>query len=168
MLFRSDNLTSDTGATGIQWAPNNSNDVRGLPNFYGDSSLLADINGEANTDLILAAIESNGIDYPAARRAREYRCCSTADGGVEDPTVWSLPAIGQLWLFYKYLLEINAALTLFGMAPISTGDWYWSSTECNSSGAWGVYMLAGYVFSNYKTSTSRARAVAPAQPSSAI
>ena len=167
-IIAKDNLTSDTGATGIQWAPNNSNDVRGLPNFYGDSSLLADINGEANTDLILAAIESNGIDYPAARRAREYRCCSTADGGVEDPTVWSLPAIGQLWLFYKYLLEINAALTLFGMAPISTGDWYWSSTECNSSYAWYVSMYYGTVYSSGKTTSYRARAVAPAQPSSAI
>lgn len=167
-IIAKDNLTSDTGANGIQWAPNNSNDVRGLTNFYGDSSLLADIDGEANTDLILAAIESNGIDYPAARRAREYRCCSTADGGVEDPTVWSLPAVGQLWLFYKYLLEINAALTQFGMATIGTGDWYWSSTECNSSSAWTVYMLSGYVYFSFKTASSRARAVAPAQPSSAI
>ena len=82
--------------------------------------------------------------------------------------MWSLPAIGQLWLFYKYLLEINAALTLFGMAPISTGDWYWSSTECNSSSAWVVSMNYGYVYYHYKTYTCRARAVAPAQPSSAI
>ena len=82
--------------------------------------------------------------------------------------MWSLPAIGQLWLFYKYLLEINAALTLFGMAPISTGDWYWSSTDCNSSIAWNVSMNGGLVYVTYKPNTYRARAVAPARPSSAI
>ena len=167
-IIAKDNLTSDSGSTAMQWATNNNNDVRGLTNFYGVPTMLTDIDGEANTDLILAAIEANGIDYPAARRAREYRCCSLADGGVDDPTIWSLAAIGQLWLFYKYIFEINAALTLFGMVTIDTGSWYWSSTECNSSNAWYVYMSYGYINNNNKTNTGRARAVAPARPSSAI
>lgn len=167
-IISKDNLTSDSGATAMRWATNNNNDVRGLTNFYGVPTLLKDIDGEANTDLILAAIEANGIDYPAARRAREYRCCSLSDGGVDDPTTWSLPAIGQLWLFYKYIFEINAALTLFGMVTIDTNSWFFSSTECNSSGAWHVHMSSGSIICTSKTNPSRARAVAPARPSSAI
>lgn len=167
-IIAKDNLTSDTGSNTLQWAVNANNDVRGLTNFYGISTLLEDIDGKANTDLIIAAIEANGIDYPAARRAREYRCCSLADGGVDDPTIWNLPAIGQLWLFYKYILEINAALALYGMPAIDTGAWYFSSTESNSSNEWGVSMYNGHANYAHKTSGCRARAVSQVQPSSAI
>lgn len=169
-IIAKDDITPDTGTPSLQWADNASNDVRGLTNFWGISTLLEDINGEANTDLILAAIEANGIDYPAARRAREYHCCSLADRGVEDPTKWSLPAIGQLWLFYKYILEINAALSLFGMTLIGAGDWYWSSTEGNSSYVFYVSMNYGGIYSYHqpKSGSAKARSVAPVQPSSAI
>lgn len=166
-IIAKEDLTSDTGANTMLWATDSNNDVRGLTNYSGISTLLADIDGEANTDLILAAIETNGIDYPAARRAREYRCCSLADGGVEDPTKWSLPAVGQLWLVYKYIPEINAALTLFGMATI-IGDWYKSSTERDSGQSWIVGMYLGAVQTGGKSSANRARAVARVQPSSAI
>lgn len=134
-IIAKEDVTSDLGTYTMQWAKDNSNDVRGLTNYSGMPTLLTDMDGEANTDLILAAIETNGIDYPAARCARAYRCCSLADGGVEDPTTWSLGAVGQGCIMYKYILEINAALTLFGMSTIAS-DWYWSSTECSSSSAW--------------------------------
>ena len=57
-IIAKDNLTSDSGSTAMQWATNNNNDVRGLTNFYGVPTMLTDIDGEANTDLILAAIST--------------------------------------------------------------------------------------------------------------
>ena len=161
-IIAKDNATTSTGSLTMQWAPNNRVDVRGLTNYYGMSSLLTDIDGEANTDLILAAIDTNGIDCPAARIAREYKAATFADGGIDDPTKWSLPAIGQLWLLYKYYNEINAELTYYGMATI-INDWYWSSTECDSTYAWCVYMFIGGINSCHKPNACRVRPVAPVE-----
>jgi len=166
-IISKDNVAKPDGTLTMQWAPNNNNDVRGLTNYYGISTLLTDIDGEANTDLILAAVGDNGIEYPAAQRARAYKASTLADGGVDDPTTWSLPAIGQLWLLYKYFNELNAEFTYYGMQTI-LNDWYWSSTECNSSLAWYVGMYYGAFSGIGKYYHYRVRAVAPVLSSSAI
>ena len=165
-IIAKDNATTASGSLTMTWAPNNSNNVRGLTDFYNISTLLADIDGEANTDLILAAVETNGIDYPAAQRARAYKASTVADGGVDDPNTWSLPAIGQLWLLYKYFVRINEEMTFYGMSTI-INDWHWSSTECNSSYAWTVTMTNGDVPNSIKTSATRVRPVAPVSESAA-
>lgn len=159
-IIAKDNATTESGSLTMTWATNTSNNVRGLTDFNNIPTLLADIDGEANTDLILAAVETNGIDYPAAQRARAYKASTVADGGVDDPNTWSLPAIGQLWLLYKYYVRINEELTYYGMLTINN-DLHWSSTECSSSNAWGVLMGGGGVFNYYKFNTYRVRAVAP-------
>ena len=169
-IISKDNIYRENGATSIPWAPNNSIDVKGLTN-YGDGSTghLSDKDGKGNTDLILAHGEANNIKFEAAERARVYKASTIADGGYEDPTEWSLPAIGQLWLLYKYKKQINEALTVFfGSSQILINDWYWSSTEYSSSSAWLVFMCNGYVGSNYKTNTNRVRAVAPVPEAVAI
>ena len=168
-IISKDNIYRSNGATSMPWC-GSSVDVKGLTN-YGDGSLghLKDIDGEANTDLILAHGEANNITFEAAERARAYKESTTADGGYEDPTKWSLPAVGQLWLLYKYFKEINAALTyFFGTTQLITNDWYWSSTEYNSSGAWVVGMNYGNVTYNAKNGTYRVRAVAPVPAASAM
>lgn len=166
ILARADFASAD-GTAMFPWSANSNNDVRGLTNFLGLPTLLADMDGEANTDLILAAIDYNGVDYPAARLAREYRCCSIADGGVEDPTTWSLPALGQLFICYKYLLEINAALNLFGLTPLVPSGYYWSSTEASNIYTFFVYFYYGIVESANKLNQYRLRPVARVSPSAA-
>ena len=170
-IISKDNILSSTNTNTMTWGPSPS-DVRGLTNFgEGSSGHLNDIDGEANTDLILAHAAANNQSFPAAERARAYKASTFADGGYDDPTKWSLPAIGQLWLLYKYKKEINAALTyFFGTTQLIAADWYWSSTEYSSSGAWGVNMASGYVVGNLKPNTYRVRAVAPVPllPSPAI
>lgn len=168
-IISKENVLRSNGSADMPWAPNNSIDVKNLTNYgEGSTGHLKDIDGKANTDLILAHGAANNIKFEAAEQARAYKASTVADGGFEDPTEWSLPAIGQLWLLYKYRAKINAALTaFFGSAYIISDAWYWSSTEYNSSYAWGVYMPGGFVASNNKTNTYRVRAVAPV-PSSAI
>ncbi len=167
-IISKENVTRSNGSYEIPWCGSYV-DVKGLTN-YGDGSTghLKDIGGEANTTLILAHGETNKISFEAAEQARAYKASTVADGGFDDPTVWSLPAIGQLCLLSKYQTKINAAITLFfGSASILSDTWYWSSTEFNSSYAWGVHMYSGSVNSSNKTSSFRVRAVAPV-PSSAI
>lgn len=167
-IISKENITRSNGSYDIPWCGSYV-DVKGLTN-YGDGStgLLKDIDGEANTNLILAHGEANNVRFEAAEQARAYKASTVADGGFDDPTVWSLPAIGQLWRLYKYRAKINAAITaFFGSAYIITDNWYWSSTEYNSSNAWNVGLHHGSVYATGKSNTCRVRAVAPV-PSSAI
>ena len=169
-IISKDNIYRANGATTMPWAPNNSIDVKGLTNF-GEGALghLNDKDGKANTDLILAHGEANNIKFEAAEQARAYKASTIADGGYEDPTEWSLPAIGQLWLLYKYKKQINEALTVFfGTSQLLTNDWYWSSTEYNSSDAWPVGLYHGCVYGGSKASSRRVRAVAPVPGAEAI
>ena len=161
-IISKDNVLRSNGNTTMPWA-SSAVDVRNLTNYgEGSTGHLLDIDGEANTDTILEYGESAGITFEAAQRAREYKASTLADGGYDDPTKWSLPAIGQLWLLYKYKKEINAALTqFFGTSQLIASDWYWSSTEYSASYAWSVNMNYGNVYSNNKINTSRVRAVAP-------
>ena len=158
------NAADESGSTSIQWAPNYNNDVRGLTNFKGIPTVLEDIDGESNTDLILAAIEVNGIDYPAARLARAYRCCTRAEAGVDDPTRWSLPAIGQLWMFTRYYNEIINALSLYGMTPPVSSSTLWSSTESDNIAAWSVNLIYLSINTNAKNGSCAVRPVAKVQP----
>ena len=170
-IISKDNITRSNGSYDIPWAPNNNIDVKGLTNYGpGATGHMNDIDGKANTDFILAHGKANNITFEAAERARAYKASTFADGGFEDPTEWSLPAIGQLWLLYKYRSKINAAITLFfgASAQLITDSWYWSSTEYNSSNAWGVHMSNGTVYSYIKTYPYRVRAVAPVPVASAI
>lgn len=168
-IISKENVLRSNGSADIPWAPNNGIDVKNLTNYgEGSTGHLKDIDGKANTDLILAHGAANNIKFEAAEQARAYKASTIADGGFEDPTEWSLPAIGQLWLLYKYRAKINAALTaFFGSAHIISDAWYWSSTEFRSAYAWDVNMNGGYVNYTYKSGTGMVRAVAPV-PSSAI
>lgn len=169
-IISKDNIYRENGSTTMPWCGSYV-DVKGLTNYGpGATGHLNDKDGKANTDLILAHGEANNIKFEAAERARAYKASTIADGGYEDPTEWSLPAIGQLWLLYKYKKQINEALTVFfGTTQILINDWYWSSTEYDSSYAWYVYMVSGYVLNFYhKPNTNRVRAVAPVPVAEAI
>jgi hypothetical protein len=164
-IISKDNVYRSTGATTMPWAPNNSTNVKGLTDF-GDGviGVMEDMDGEANTDLILDYGAAQGITFEAAEQARAYKASTVSDGGFDDPTKWSLPAIGQVWLMVKYKTQINAAITnFFGSQYILTNDWYWSSTEYSSAYAWYVNFNNGGVGNSSKTGTYRVRAVAPAQ-----
>ncbi len=167
-ILAKENCLRSNGNTTIPWCEDYV-DVKGLTNYgSGSTGHLKDIDGKANTDLILAHGLANGIRFEAAEQARAYKASTIADGGYDDPTVWSLPAIGQLWLLYKYRKQIDAALSeFFGSTYVLSSDWYWSSTEYVSSYAWLVSMTYGDVYSTSKANAYRVRAVASV-PSSAI
>lgn len=153
---------SETGTTSMAWQPSSSSytDVPGLTNFVANPAMFRDLDGEANTDKILAWAAESGISHPAAKQARAYKAATVADGGYNDPTKWSLAAVGQMLIMYKYLLEINAELEyFFGTSARIAIDWYWSSTEYSSSVAWNFTMHNGFVYHYYKPTAYRVRPV---------
>ncbi|MBP3298514.1 MAG: PEGA domain-containing protein [Muribaculaceae bacterium] len=70
------------------------------------------------------------------------------------------PSIERLKLIYKYRDSLNKKLRVFGREGLLIDDWYWSSTEFDSSYASIVDMGSGHVFNGGKTSAIRVRAVA--------
>lgn len=160
-IISKDNILRSNGSLDMPWC-GSLVDVKGLTNYgNGSTGHLNDIDGKTNTDLILAYGAANNIRFEAAEQARAYKACTIADGGYEDPTEWSLPAIGQVVLIYKYRLKINAAITtFFGSAYIIQDITMWSSSEADTNNAWIVNMPYGYFNQHYKLSVSRVRAVA--------
>lgn len=162
-IISKDYITRSTGGTAVPWA-NNTEDIKGLTNYGpGATGHLNDIDGKTNTDLILAYGKINNLTFEAAERVRAYKASTIADDGYDDPTEWSIPAIGQLWLFYKYRAEIDEAFKLFfgTTAHRIIGGWHYSSTEYNSVYAWIVEPGVGYVCNKgYKPNGYLVRAVA--------
>ena len=161
-IIAKQNATSDSGTSSIAWGPG-TNNIRGLTYFSSNPAMYDDMDGEANTNIILNHAESAGVDYPAARRARAYKCCSVSDGGLDDPTVWSLPAFGQEFLINKYYNEIAAAFSQFGMTAIPLVA-HWTSTLRSSSSAWFYYVSQQTYSSTSITIQYAVRPVAKVQP----
>ena len=164
IIAKSDCVATD-GAKTFKWGGYGT-DIRGLKNYgNGNQGLYDTFDGKENTDVIIETLagikDTQGIvGAPAAEAARVYRGCTLANDGIEDTTVWNLPALGELMLMAKYKKEINELVTsMFGSQNILTTDWYWSSTEWDASSAWGMYFTYGNVFTNNRLSAYRVRPV---------
>lgn len=60
-----------------------------------------------------------------------------------------IPSVAQLHLILLNLNEINKALVEAEGEPMKE-DWYWSSTEYSSGGAWGVHFYDGHTYNGDK------------------
>ena len=161
-IIAKENVKPSNGSSdNIPWS-SVSVDIKGLTNYgEGSTGYIKDIDGEANTNLILAHGAANNMRFEAAEQARAYKAATMADGGFEDPTIWSLPAVGQLWIIYKHQARINAALTtFFGVEYIFSDTWYWTSTEYNPAYAISLSMSYGSITYLNKASSYRVRSVA--------
>ena len=109
-----------------------------------------------------AGIKDNGgvVGAPAAEAAKNYKACTLEQDGLEDKTEWYLPSEGELITIAKYKTEINELLSsVSGNQNIITADWYWSSTEYDTSNAWCVSISNGTVHPSYETHAGRVRPV---------
>lgn len=155
--------TSDTGTASMQWCTKQTA-IRGLTQYSGNSAMLSDMDGENNTDIILSAAEDADFDCPAARRARAFQCCSIEEENIADPTKWSLPAIGQLWLCIKYQVAIDTVLEQLGMSKLNASGSYWTSTVMNQYYALTAAVTSGVISAPTMNSSSAVRPVAKVQP----
>ena len=165
IIAKSDCVAAD-GAKTFKWGGYGT-DIRGLKNYgSGNQGLYDTFDSKENTDIIIETLagvkDSQGIvGAPAAEAARAYRGCTLANDGIEDTTVWNLPALGELMLMAKYKKEINELVTsMFGSQNILTTDWYWSSTEYDASSSWGVSFNCGYVGTYSRQYANRVRPLA--------
>lgn len=164
IIAKSDCVAQD-GAKTFKWGGYGT-DIKGLKNYgLGNQGLYDTFDGQTNTDIIIETLagvkDTQGtVGAPAAEAARGYKACTLEADGIEDNTVWSLPAEGELILMARYKLEINELITsMFGSQNIFTTEWYWSSTEWDASSSWSVYFISGYFLTNGRQSASRIRPI---------
>ena len=164
VIAKSD-CVDDIGGRNFKWGAYGT-DIRGVKNYgSGNQGLYETADGKQNTDAIIeatAGIKDNGgvVGAPAAEAAKNYKACTLEQDGLEDKTEWYLPSEGELITIAKYKTEINELLSsVSSNQNIITTDWYWSSTEYDSSSSWYVSMNHGNVSTNNKTSAGRVRPV---------
>ena len=105
----------------------------------GYNNCLSDFNGLENTRVL----QGLGSDYQAAQH-----CWSYSDGASN--LQWYLPAAGELGFLVPRFNAINSTLTtVFGSSVAS--DYFWSSSEYSSNGAYCVGTNYGYVLSYGKS-----------------
>ena len=97
------------------------------------SCALADLDGKANTDRIIAA----GVTI--ANVINSY------NDGSHGSTNWYLPAAGQLAYMYMNYDKINNLLPKVSGTALSTSFSYWSSSVFSANRAWAVAFLNGGV-----------------------
>ena len=102
----------------------------------------ASLNGRANTDKILAAVNHTGDitnvsdvgHYPAAECCNSYQFSFTDENNNYIKTNCYLPSAKELLYLAARFETINASLTLCGMSSLAD-KYFWSSTQCSSGSA---------------------------------
>ena len=82
--------------------------------------------------------------------------------GISDDEY--IPSLGELYFILAHFTQINAALKAVGGEPLHN-DWYWSSTQYSTTGAWYLYLSYGYAGNSTKaTYQGRVRPVSAFLP----
>lgn len=137
-------------------------DFVGVKNYGGDSTgVYAVESGFADTQAIItqtAGLKDNQgtLGAPAAEAAWNYKSCA------DDPLQWYLPSLSELQLIAEFRDQINQFLNDVSGGAGRMGDWYWSSTEYDSSSSWNCGMNGGGCHNSGRYSSDRVRAVARA------
>ena len=135
-------------------AGSNTPQLSKIPSEWTDGA-LADFNGQANTELIIAA-QGNGTTVKTLGKAvMDFRGNSTVNEGQTD---WYAPACGQLAFMFLKMTELNTLLSKVGGTQFSS-NWYWSSSEYSSGDAWLVGFSGGNVSISNKSGSYRLRLV---------
>lgn len=158
-IFAAEDCKTAAGGTGFKYGAYGK-DLVGVKNYAGGNVGLHEINTGyedtvASIEQTAGYTDSQGTTgAPAAEAAFNYKA------NEDDPLQWYLPSIAELMLLCEYKTEINSFLTKNFNGGTIVGDWYWSSTEYNSSYSWIVLMSNGFSYSNGRYSSGRVRPVA--------
>lgn len=125
-------------------------DVDGLTNYDSSGKARTNFNGENNTSIIREATPSEDASNNAAHYCYNQTISIDGRGTVHG----YLPALGELQAAFNNKSAVDSAMSKIGGAVMPTGNYSWSSTECDADFAWGLHWRAGglnYTFKNYSS-----------------
>lgn len=119
----------------------------------------ASLNGRANTDKILAAVNHTGNitnssdvgHYPAAECCNTYPFSFTDENDDHIESHCYLPSAKELLYLAARFETINASLILCGMSSLAN-KYFWSSTQYSSGNAYYLSANLGYLIDRNKDS----------------
>lgn len=152
--------------------------ANGILEQSGKTAALLDYDGFSKTQIMKVELEDAQVVTPASASTEEtktqtgsevyraiakYEDLTQISGGEKG---WYLPSAGELSLIYRNLDAVHNLMDTFnnklGIAMFTrfATEYYWSSSEYSSTGAWGVTFSNGYLNTVGKFYQNRARAVA--------
>lgn len=159
-------IEHDRNNTTMHYGP--SMTISGIPNKKSKEEALADFDGDAYTDVLIAKRGNKDyskwtpgnltyFDYPAPS------CCDIFYTIGTNQTDWYLPACGELnWLAVNFnIIEYSLALlAMNGVRATNMGsDRYWSSSDYGGLYAWNMIPQSGSIdYNNKQTNNYKARA----------
>lgn len=135
------NSIGAAGSSTMLWS-SSSCDTPNLVNCTDIDIFSCGADGRFNTNAILAST-CNRTTY-AANGANGYEPSGCRKDFCKK-TMWFLPSMRDLNTIYSSKTRVNNTLTLLGSMGATTlqNAYYWSSTEYNSTDAWGLGMNDG-------------------------
>ena len=129
------------------------------------SNMLTDIDGKANTALLLADITENNRTHDAALFCSEYTVKDSDTDEFKDwyaPGQWYLPAIGELVFILSGWATIQEAIYDYNQksglgTTFGTINYYGSSTQFLNGGAFQILTQYGFVTGRPQISSSQVR-----------
>ena len=128
----------------MEWS-NNTSTISGVA-LVDLSNANFDVNGQANTEAILAAIANGTIEDAAAA---EYCVSVTFANGQQG----YLPAAGELKAWADNKTSINTCMDAIGGDQVCNSNWEqtWSSTQSSYNSAWYWYVKNNRVYGSEKS-----------------
>ena len=118
--------------------------INGLPDIVSETIAMSDMNGKANTSIIVAEHGSSNFGLTSADSAAIY--CNTYSGGMNDTVgKWYLPSVGELYnyLYGNYNSIYPVVINTLAWRLYFDSSYFWSSTEVDYYNAWTVYPYSG-------------------------
>lgn len=108
---------------------------------------MQDWAGKNNTAKIIAASKDGAVTNTEAYSAGFCNKYSRANGNGIGLTAgrWWLPSVAEMMMIFANKAKINHALSLITGAQQLSEDWYWTSTERSSGGAWDLNLGVGHL-----------------------
>ena len=105
---------------------------------------MSDWDGKTKTAALCAnaALSVDGAGYAPGFCHTYSR--TNANGYGLTTGKWWLPSVAELVFIWANKKKINLALAQISGATQLTESAYWSSTECSSTGAWGLDLSSGF------------------------
>ena len=155
MVMEGDNhiiISKDYAPSTMHWSTSN---VSGGTANLSRADAFKDHDGKAKTATVVNTLGADGL---MAKYCQDYYPSNLEESHDRfGKGKWFAPAAGDLWIMYKYLDEINHALSIIN-GELLVKEAHWSITEYSTSYAWGLnFSLGNFSTGNKSTYSSRVR-----------
>lgn len=135
--------------TGYEVSKDGKEGCTGIGVKFGGKSLVLALTDISDDDVELTTQQGGTRFITDYHRAAEDMDGKTATDDIRDILNMGIsddeyiPSLGELYFILAHFTRINAALEAVGGEPLRN-DWYWSSTQCSTTNAWGLGLGDGY------------------------